>query len=214
MPLLGFSTGSTDVGPIGKSLDEIIADRRKEQIARASKDKTRKSAKDKKNAIADRSIATGRAKRAAATRARRSLSNKSDDKKPSAMEVEKEVYRQSRKTAVAKKKAEKKVTNGRLAPNSSLRDKKSTRKNATNKGNAKTQDPPGPLFGRLPQRKQIKAAIQGMYDAGCPVPDGYQVVMQFSPIEEKEKGKEKGNQPNKNSGNQKNGNRRRSGRNN
>ena len=133
------------------------------------------------------------------------------------MEVEKEVYRQSRKTAVAKKKAEKKVTNGRVAPNSSLRDKKGTKKNTNNKGNAKTEDPPGPLFGRLPQQKQIKAAIQGMKDAGCPVPDGYQVVMQFSPVEEKGKGK--GRQPNtkgsnKNSGNQKNGTRRRGGRNN
>lgn len=213
MTLLGFSVGTTDDGPIGKSLDEIIADRRKEQT-KAGKNKTRNSARDKKNALADRSVATGRAKRAAATRARRSLSA-SEDKKPSAMEVEKEVYRQSRKTAVAKKRAEKKATGGRLAPNSSLREKKNTRKIANNKAKNSVEDTPGLLQGRLPKQGQIKAAIRGMEEAGCPVPEGFQLVMQFSPIEDKGKGN--GRQPNaksnnKNNANQKNGGRRRGGR--
>lgn len=228
MPLLGFSMGSSDLGGIGKSLDDIIADRRKEQAKAASgrkdvkgKTNTRSIAKDKKNAIADRSIATGRAKRAAATRARRSLdstnnnnnnrnSNKTD-KKPSAMEIEKEVYRQSRKTTVAKKKAEKRATNGRVAPNSSLRQKKAPKKK-------NDKDPPGALIGRLPEPYHIRAAIRGMEDSGCPVPDGFQLVMQFAPVENKQqKGKGNGKQSNansnvKNSGNQKNANRNRGGR--
>ena len=197
-------------------VDDIIADRRKEQ-AKATKAKTRTSTRDKKNAIADRSVATGRAKRAAATRARRSLSNNNAGKKPSAMEVEKEVYRQTRKTAVAKKKAENKATNGRLPPNSNLRDKKGTKKSNKNNsgGNSNDNDTPSVLFGRLPKQNQIKAAIRGMEESGCPVPDGYQLIMQFSPIEDTGKGKgrqPKANSNSKNNANQKNGNRRRGGR--
>ena len=198
--------------------DDIIADRRKEQ-AKSGKAKTRTSARDKKNAIADRSVATGRAKRAAATRARRSLSSNNADKKPSAIEVEKEVYRQKRKTAVAKKKAESKATNGRLPPNSTLRDKKNTKKSSknNNSGKGNDNDAPGVLFGRLPKQNQIKAAIRGMEESGCPVPDGFQLIMQFAPIEEKGKGKGKGKQPNANTNskrnaNQKNGSRRKGGR--
>lgn len=210
--------GSNDAGLIGKSLDDIIADRRKEQ-AKAGKAKPRTSARDKKNAIADRSVATGRAKRAAATRARRSLNNNNADKKPSAVEVEKEVYRQTRKTAVAKKKSESKATNGRLPPNSSLREKKGAKKSnkSNNSGNANVNGTSGVLVARLPKQNQIKAAIRGMEESGCPVPDGFQLIMQFAPIEEKGKGKGKGKQPNANTNskrnaNQKNGSRRKGGR--
>lgn len=214
MPLVGFSIGSSDNGDVGRSLDDIIADRRKEQAravsGRPSKDKQSgtRAAKEKKAALADRSIATGRAKRAAATRARRGLG----DKKASAVEIEKEVYRQSRKTAAAKKASEKKTTNGRVPPNSSLREKK----NAKAKKNS--NDPPGALVGKMPQAKQVKAAIQGMELAGCPVPKGFQLVMQFSPVAANGKGKGKqsnansnNNKNNNNTGNQKAGGRRKSG---
>lgn len=184
MPLLGFSMGSSGIGGTEKSLDEIIADRRKEQ-AKAStgrntknknnnennKDSSNKN-NSKKNATADRSIATGRAKRAASTRARRGLSN---DQKPSPMEVEREVYRQSRKTSDTKKKTEQKASNGRLPPNSSLRGKKNVNKN-------NNSDPPGATLGRMPSKKQIEAAIQGMKNAGYPVPAGHQLIMQFAPL--------------------------------
>lgn len=176
---MGTSGSSPD---FGKSLDDIIADRRKEQAKAASGKSTKESgarstrAKEKKSAMADRSVATGRAKRAAASRARRGLVA---DKKPSAMEVEKEVYRQSRKTAAAKKASEKKAANGRLPPNSSLRDKRT--KKAT--------------------KKQMQAAIKGMELAGCPVPAGFQLSMEFAPEAVKEK---KGKQTNAN--NKKNAN--------
>ena len=129
--------------------------------------------------MADRSIATGRAKRQAASRARRGLAV---DKKPSAMEVEKEVYRQSRKTAASKKASEKKAANGRLPPNSSLRDKKI--KKAT--------------------KKQVQAAIKGMELAGCPVPKGFELFLEFSPEATKEKPKGKQTNANNNSNNKKN----------
>mmetsp|Transcript_16265 Transcript_16265/g.37464 ORF Transcript_16265/g.37464 Transcript_16265/m.37464 type:complete len:227 (+) Transcript_16265:134-814(+) len=197
MPLLGtgFSIGSSgnDEG-MGKSLDDIIADRRKEQAKASTGKNTKKNsnsktdAKAKKTAVADRSIATGRAKRAAANRARRGLSgtnnnNNADNNtngkkaKPSAMEVEKEVYRQARKTADSKKKAEQKKTQGRLPPNSSLRSKK----NNKTKAGANANDPPGIVTGMQPSQKQIKAALKGMETAGCPIPNGYQIMVQFIP---------------------------------
>ena len=135
-------------------------------------------------------MATGRAKRAAAARARRGLAL---DKKPSALEVEKEVYRQSRKTAASKKASENKATKGRLPPNSLLREKK---------GKKKTNDQPGAIDGKKIQAKQIDAAIKGMELAGCPVPKGFELHMQLKPVStnEKRKGKES-NANNKNTNN-------------
>lgn len=195
---------------VSHNKDDMIADRRKEQAKAATgrKDSGKAGArnaktKDKKDAITDRSVATGRAKRAAAARARRGLSN---DKKPSAMEVEKEVYRQARKTVASKKRAEKKATNGRLPANSSLRDKKAAKQKAS--------DPPGALVGKKPKQKQIKAAIQGMAAAGCPMPQGFQLVMQFSPkvVQEKAKGKKPNANNTKTNNNQKNTGGRKGGR--
>ena len=157
-------------------------------------------------------MATGRAKRAAANRARRGLSN-NGDKKPTAMEVEKEVYRQSRKTATSKKQAEKKASSGRVAPNSTLRDKKKNKNANAKKTN--NNDPPGALVGKIPNAKQIQAAIDGMKAARCPVPKGYQLVMQFAPIPTQQNGKGKQQNANKNNNsnkNQKTGGRRQSGR--
>ena len=95
-------------------------------------------------------VATGRAKREAAARARRGLSQ---TKKPNAMEIEREVSRQVRKTNNAKKKTEKKATGGRVAPNSSLRTKKKT--------NAK-ETPAAVFGGKTPPKKAVEAAVKGM----------------------------------------------------
>lgn len=147
-------------------LDEMIEERRKEQ-QKASKRGPKKASN------ADRSMATGRAKRDAATKARRGLT---PNKKPNAMDVEREVDRQSRKTAAAKKKSQKKATGGRIAPDSTLRDKKK-------KKVAGKRDPPAPVFGgRMPSKKAVEAAVKGMEQAGFKVPTGHQVVMTFIPI--------------------------------
>lgn len=126
--------------------DEIIKDRRVSQ-QKASK------RVQKKSTNSDRSIATGKAKREAAARARRGLSQK---KKPDKMEVEKEVKRQTKKTNVAKKKNEKKATGGKLPPKSSARTKK--------KANAKEEAPVQIVVGgsRPPSKKAVEAAVKGM----------------------------------------------------
>jgi hypothetical protein len=198
--------GSSDNADVGKSLDAIIADRRKEQAKTLSGRTANESGarntrfREKKAAIADRSVATGRAKRAAAARARRGLAL---DKKPSALEVEKEVYRQSRKTAASKKASENKATKGRLPPNSSLREKK---------GKKKTNDQPGAIVGKKIQAKQIDAAIKGMELAGCPVPKGFELHMQLKPVSTNEKRKGKESNANNKSTNNKAGSQKIGGR--
>jgi len=168
------TSGGTDPA-MGKSLDEMIADRRKEQLKASKRG-------PKKTSTADRSIATGRAKREAAMKAKRGMTQ---EKKPSAMEVEREVYRQSRKSAVSKKKAEKKATGGRMAPNSSLRDTK-PKKGDAGKKQAPKVPPTGAaaavMGGRAPSKKQVEAAIKGMESIGQPVPQGHQLVLTFVPI--------------------------------
>jgi len=77
------------------------------------------------------------------------------------MDVEREAYRQSRKTTESKKKLV------------SLRGK-----NKKNNNNSNVT----PIFGRMPSKKQIEAAIQGMEANKCPVPDGHQLIMQFVPV--------------------------------
>ncbi len=105
----------------------------------------------KKSSNSDLSMATGRAKREAATKARRGITQ---DKKPNAVEIEREVYRQTRKTAAAKKKTQKKATGGRLAPDSSLRSKK--------QNPAKESAPAAVFGGRVPPKKAVEAAVKGM----------------------------------------------------
>jgi hypothetical protein len=154
----------------------MIADRRKDQQKNAKKGTTNQAS------TVDRSIATGRAKRDAAAKARRGITQQ---KKPSPMEVDREVYRQSRKTAVAKKTAEKKASGGRLPPNSSLRDNKAKNKPAGGK-NFPPQPPTGAaasvIGGRTPSKKQVEAAIKAMADIGQPVPEGHQLVLTFVPV--------------------------------
>lgn len=152
----------------------MIADRRKDQV-KASKGRGGKSTKPSN---ADRSVATGKAKRDATLRARRGMSQSN---KPSPMEVEKEVYRQSRKTAVAKKNSEKKASGGRLPPNSSLREK-------NNKSVGKKKSPPQDastiaVFGvKTPSKKAVEAAVAGMKSAGIQIPVGHMVSITFVPI--------------------------------
>jgi hypothetical protein len=152
----------------------MIADRRKDQ-AKASKGRGTKKA-----SAADRTVATGRAKRDAAMKARRGMAQSN---KPTPMEVEKEVYRQSRKTATAKKNSERKATVGRLPPNSSLRE--------TNKNKGQKKTPPASstaassvaVFGvKTPSKKAVEAAVAGMTSAGIQIPAGHMVSITFVPV--------------------------------
>jgi hypothetical protein len=122
----------------------MIKDRRTDQVKESKR-------APKKSSNSDRSIATGRAKREAATKVRRGIIQ---DKKPSAVEIEREVYRQNRTTASAKKKTQKKATGGRLAPDSSLRSNK--------KKPVKASSPAAVFGGRVPPKKAVEAAVKGM----------------------------------------------------
>ncbi|KAL3903417.1 MAG: hypothetical protein SGARI_005390 [Bacillariaceae sp.] len=145
----------------------MIADRRKDQ-AKTAKRGTKKAA-----TTSDRSIATGRAKRDAAAKARRGMTQ---DKKPSAMEVDREVYRQSRKTATAKSRAEQKASGGRLPV-------KKAKKGTAAAGKKKAPPPAGVAVtgGRPPSKKQVEAAVKAMASIGAPVPKGHQLVLTFVP---------------------------------
>lgn len=91
------------------------------------------------------------------------------------MEIEREVYRQTRKTANSKKRSEKKATSGKIAPDSSLRDKKK-------KKQAEKNASPAVFGGKTPPKKAIEAAMKGMKDAGFKIPAGHQLVMTFIPF--------------------------------
>jgi hypothetical protein len=191
--------------------DDMIAERRKEQSKSstgrggANKNNSTTKPQKKKTELADRSIATGRAKRAAATKARRGLSN---TKKPTAMEIDQENYRQSRNSNASKKKQEQKSSNGRLPPNSSLRDnKKKNNSNNSNKNSNSNISSAPVSFGRIPNKKQMNAALQGMKQAGCPVPDGHRLIMQFIPelVVAAPTGKGKGGQQQQQQANKKGG---------
>ena len=146
----------------------MIQDRRKEQKKELKRG-------PKKATTADRSVATAKAKREAANKARRGLAT---DNKPSKMDVEKEVKRQSQATQVQKKTKEQQQTQGRIASDSTGR---SAAKREKKKAAAK--DPPAAVFGgRVPPKKAMEAAIKGMEDAGFKIPAGHQMVMTFAPI--------------------------------
>ena len=132
----------------------MIRDRRKEQQQASKRG-------PKKASVSDRAVGSGRAKRDAAMKARRGIT---ETKKPDAMAVEREVYRQSRQSAVAQEKKEKKATGGRLPPNS------------TNRRNQKKRDE-----SMQPSRKVVAAAVAAMKKEGYKVPEGHRVVITVAP---------------------------------
>jgi len=125
----------------------MIRDRRKSQIKadRASK----------KVAQTDRSVATSRAKRDAAIRAKRGLSK---TKKASDMQIDKEVKRQEKSSSAAKKRSDKNAQGGRQKANRTQ--KKTIPNNKRKDSGAPASDA---IFGgRVPSRKVIQAAVKGM----------------------------------------------------
>ena len=168
----------------------MIRDRRVEQVKETKR-------APKKATTVDKAAGAGRAKRSAATAARRGMTNTS---KPSPMEVEKEVYRQSRRTATTKEKQVQKSAAGRLPPKAKP---KNERKKDAPKKNAPKQNAAAPAIfgGRTPSRKAIEAAVNGMETGGFKVPKGMQVIITFVPAPEPtgRKPAAKNNQPAKGS---------------
>mmetsp|Transcript_10353 Transcript_10353/g.28488 ORF Transcript_10353/g.28488 Transcript_10353/m.28488 type:complete len:233 (-) Transcript_10353:200-898(-) len=166
VPQAAFSVGTSSTtknADVEMSLDDMIKSRRQEQ-----QKSTRAAAK--KPATAVRSIATGRAKRAAAVNARRGIASSATPKKA---DVKREIARQEKKTVKAKQINQKKASGGRVkVPTNSRKAKKDAGKGAAS-ANA--------VFVRPPTKKAIKAAVSAMEGAGYQVPNGMQVVVSLAP---------------------------------
>ncbi len=160
----------------------MIASRRKEQI-KSKRTSGRVSA-------ADRSLGAGRAKRDAAVAARRGIRQSSGNAasgdakaKPTAMEVEREVYRQSRQTAQTQARAMNRASRGRISA-----DTRNTE--AGRRGGGRRRAPastttaatgvalPNP---RPPSKKAVNAAIAAMQQNGFQVPSNMQMLITFAP---------------------------------
>lgn len=125
----------------------MIRDRRMTQ--------TKANRAPKKISQAVRSVATSRAKRDAAIKAKRAISK---TKKATDMQIDQEVKRQAQKAAVAaKKRSEKKVP--AVQPKANKTERKTTPKNKGRDGNPAADAVFG---GRLPSKKAIEAAVKGM----------------------------------------------------
>mmetsp|Transcript_30515 Transcript_30515/g.46228 ORF Transcript_30515/g.46228 Transcript_30515/m.46228 type:complete len:229 (-) Transcript_30515:724-1410(-) len=152
------------------SLDDMIKQRRT------------KSTNNRKASAVDKTVGRGRAKRQAAANARRGIS---DSKKPSKMEVDKEVKRETRRTA---RNAKNKPQPGRKPKSEAViktkakQDKKRKQENKK-KGSGDLAIPPTWIGGtrRPPSKKAVTAAVEAMKDSGFTVPKGMQMVISFAP---------------------------------
>mmetsp|Transcript_17342 Transcript_17342/g.24365 ORF Transcript_17342/g.24365 Transcript_17342/m.24365 type:complete len:258 (+) Transcript_17342:168-941(+) len=209
-----FSMGSSAPPAAGSeskvdmSLDEMIKQRRKEQQS-----KSRKGAAGRAPSTADRVTGANKAKRAAAVKARRGMpsagtktggtNNKTtttkNKPKPSAMDVEREVYRQSRKTAKSKESSLRKKSGGRLPPSKDSLGRRQSQRVSETRGktvaqqkqrNEQSKQVGNAIYTwtqgtrRPPSRKAVNAAVDAMQGAGFKVPQGMQMVISFAPAPE------------------------------
>lgn len=163
--------------------DDMIATRRKKE----TKEKT-----------ADRSIATGRAKRKAAQDAKRGISS---SKKASTQQIQQEVKKQQVKTAKAKAKKQKeenkKGVTAKLPPKAKQEARKSQReinkivKDAASITRGHKAIAAVPPHGKTPSKKAVNAAVKAMEKEGFVIPEGMQMVITFAPKEATKKAIEK-----------------------
>ena len=132
--------------------------------------------------LADRQVAKGKAKRTAAANARRGLATTAQ---PSAQEIEKEVYRQTRRaTSSTKKQQDQQVMKGRKPRSQAdIKTKARNEKKAEPKKKADNSIPPTWIGGtrRPPSKKAVTAAVEAMQQSGFKVPKGMQMVISFAP---------------------------------
>eukprot|EP00541_Cyclophora_tenuis_P006264 CAMPEP_0116550388 /NCGR_PEP_ID=MMETSP0397-20121206/5401_1 /TAXON_ID=216820 /ORGANISM="Cyclophora tenuis, Strain ECT3854" /LENGTH=243 /DNA_ID=CAMNT_0004075217 /DNA_START=41 /DNA_END=772 /DNA_ORIENTATION=+ len=230
----GFSIGtSSSIVPqngttsVDMSLDDMIKSRRRSQ-------RTTKSSKSA--SPADKAIGRSKANRQAKLNAKRGLRT---DSKATSMEIEKEVYRQSRKSPTNrtptnnnssstnnKNRRSRRVADQRVkAKNETKKQQQKTKNNGNNKNDPAV--PPAWIGGtrRPPSKKAITAAVSAMQGAGFKVPKGMQMVISFAPAPNEDptknnpepkknakKGNAKTNNNNNNKGNNNNNNRGRNNR--
>ena len=132
--------------------------------------------------LADRQVAKGKAKRAAAANARRGLATTAQ---PSAQEIEMEVYRQTRRaTSSTKKQQDQQVQKGRKPRSQAdIKTKARNEKKAEPRKQMDNAIPPTWIGGtrRPPSKKAVTAAVEAMQKSGFKVPKGMQMVISFAP---------------------------------
>ena len=164
------------------SVDDLIANRRKQE-----KSKPNKVGLTKTVSNSDKAIATSRAKRQAHLDARRGISKSS---KPTKKQVDDEIKKQVAKKKSSEEQAKKKRVdvNADPATKASLRRQKRelARSGAATivSGNKKVVG----TLGRPPSKKAIRAAVDAMADKGFKIPQGYRMVISFAPDESADSG--------------------------
>jgi len=186
--------------------DDMIKNRR-----RSTRSTTTRRAAARKPTAADKAAGRQRATRTAKINARRGIQQNANGK-PSAMEIEREVYRQTRMSNTPNK-GKKKGTRSRKESNQQVKARKQTKAQQKKKAQQKAAAsvPSTWVAGtrRPPSKKAVNAAVTAMTDAGFKVPKNMQMVISFAPApEQKPPAKKKGGgQQNKKGGaSQKGGN--------
>jgi hypothetical protein len=178
--------------------DDIIKNRRKTTTT------TRRAPAGKPTA-ADKAMGRQRATRTATVNARRGIQTSN---KPSAMEIEREVYRQSRMSTPATKSTT--TPSRRNQKDSAAQVKARKQKKEQQKAGKPAQRViPVSVGGpkRAPSQKAIVAAVEAMSSKGFNVPKGMQMVISFAPAAAPAPAPQKKPEPQKKTGpNQQGGN--------
>lgn len=160
----------------------MIKNRRK-----STRSTTARRAAVRKPTASDKAVGRQRATRTAKINARRGIQNNAQGK-PSAMEIEREVYRQTRMNNAPKgKKAQAPARRSRKDSAAQVKarrqQKNDTKKKAQKKKGAAASVPPTWVAGTRhpPSKKAVNAAVQAMTDSGFKVPSGMQMVISFAP---------------------------------
>jgi uncharacterized membrane protein YgcG len=163
---------------VSLSLDDLIKSRRKS--AKPSKPAARKPTG------ADRAAGRQRATRTAKVNARRGIiNNNTQGGKPSPMDIEREVYRQTRMNTPNKKNRN--APRSRQDANAQVKARKLLQSENVKKQQKKQQAaaaaPPTWVTGtkRPPSKKAVNAAVTAMTENGFRVPPGMQMVISFAP---------------------------------
>jgi hypothetical protein len=164
--------------------DDMIASRRKEQVTAS-----RRGGRDRVSTV-DRSIGAGRAKRNAAVNARRQMTpTAAAAKKPTQMEIEKEVKTQADRSLRAKVRPVQNKAGGRVAAAGGRKERAVVKAAAGTRGRGKnpairqvkTKSAAVQLAptAKPPTRKAVNAAVQAFKANGFDIPAGTQMVIRF-----------------------------------
>jgi len=155
------------------SLDDLIQSRRNESKERKRESVKAGITKTKKTPTkADAIVGKGKAKRTAAQANRRGIVS---SEKPTSMQVEKETYRQQRKTQ-GPGRFPREAKTSQSHSEADVRSKARALQNNKRQGGSAGTDNPRP-----PTKKALNAAVRAMNDAGYSVPRGMQMVVSFAP---------------------------------